>query len=69
MDVPAADAVPLHVEVDGAGPVTVVLAHGWTLDATTWAPVARSLDARSMRGSSATTTAATAVRRRWTRPR
>jgi pimeloyl-ACP methyl ester carboxylesterase len=49
MDVPAADAVPLHVEVDGAGPVTVVLAHGWTLDATTWAPVARSLDARVVR--------------------
>ena len=23
--------------------MTVVLAHGWTLDATTWAPVARAL--------------------------
>ena len=49
MDVPAADGVPLHVEIDGQGPVTVVLAHGWTLDATTWAPVARSLDARVVR--------------------
>ena len=26
-----------------------MLAHGWTLDATTWAPVARSLDARVVR--------------------
>ena len=49
MDVPAADGVPLSVEIDGQGPVTVVLAHGWTLDATTWVPVARSLDARVVR--------------------
>jgi pimeloyl-ACP methyl ester carboxylesterase len=49
MHVPAADGVPLSVEIDGQGPVTVVLAHGWTLDATTWAPVARSLDARVVR--------------------
>jgi len=49
MHVPAADGVPLSVEIDGRGPVTVVLAHGWTLDATTWAPVARSLDARVIR--------------------
>ncbi|TQM02279.1 alpha/beta fold hydrolase [Pseudonocardia kunmingensis] len=43
--IPAADGVPLHVEVDGAedAPVTVVLAHGWTLDHRTWGPVARSL--------------------------
>jgi pimeloyl-ACP methyl ester carboxylesterase len=49
MAVPAADGVPLHVEVDGPGPVTVVLAHGWTLDATTWAPVARCVDATVVR--------------------
>lgn len=43
--VPAADGVPLHVEIDGPAdaPVTVVLAHGWTLDRRTWGPVARSL--------------------------
>ncbi len=50
MDVPAADGTPLHVAIDGpASPVTVVLAHGWTLDATTWAPVARCIDARVVR--------------------
>ena len=40
-----ADGVPLHVEVDGpqTAPVTVVLAHGWTLDSTTWAPVSSAL--------------------------
>jgi pimeloyl-ACP methyl ester carboxylesterase len=44
MDVPAADGVPLHVEIDGQeSPVTVILAHGWTLDATTWGPVAHAL--------------------------
>jgi pimeloyl-ACP methyl ester carboxylesterase len=39
------DGVPLHVDVDGAAtaPVTVVLAHGWTLDSTTWAPVSAAL--------------------------
>ncbi|MBW0118923.1 alpha/beta fold hydrolase, partial [Pseudonocardia abyssalis] len=41
----AADGVPLHLEVDGSeyAPVTVVLAHGWTLDSSTWAPVAAAL--------------------------
>lgn len=39
------DGVELHVDVDGpdAAPVTVVLAHGWTLDSRTWAPVSRAL--------------------------
>lgn len=39
------DGTDLHVLVDGAddAPVTVVLAHGWTLDATTWGPVAAAL--------------------------
>ena len=43
--VPAADGVPLHVELDGPAdaPVTVVLVHGWTLDRRTWGPVARTL--------------------------
>ena len=43
--VPAADGVPLHVELDGPqdAPVTVVLVHGWTLDRRVWRPVARSL--------------------------
>jgi pimeloyl-ACP methyl ester carboxylesterase len=43
--VPAADGVALHAEIDGAAgaPVTVVLAHGWTLDLRTWGPVARAL--------------------------
>jgi pimeloyl-ACP methyl ester carboxylesterase len=43
--VPAADGVPLHVELDGPqdAPVTVVLVHGWTLDRRAWKPVARSL--------------------------
>jgi pimeloyl-ACP methyl ester carboxylesterase len=51
MDVPAADGVSLHAEVDGPeSPVTVVLAHGWTLDATTWGPVAHALpDVRVVR--------------------
>ena len=44
MDVRAADGVPLHVETGGHGPVTVVLVHGWTLDTTTWAPVADALE-------------------------
>lgn len=41
----APDGVPLHVEVEGpeTAPVTVVLAHGWTLDSTTWAPVSSAL--------------------------
>jgi pimeloyl-ACP methyl ester carboxylesterase len=45
--VPATDGVPLHVELDGPddAPVTVVLAHGWTLDRRTWGPVARALAA------------------------
>lgn len=39
------DGAALHVEIDGAddAPVTVVLAHGWTLDNRTWGPVTRSL--------------------------
>jgi pimeloyl-ACP methyl ester carboxylesterase len=43
--VPAADGVALNVEIDGPAdaPVTVVLAHGWTLDVRVWAPVACSL--------------------------
>ncbi|GAA5125138.1 alpha/beta fold hydrolase [Pseudonocardia adelaidensis] len=43
--VPAADGVPLHVDIDGPedAPVTVVLVHGWTLDRRAWEPVARSL--------------------------
>ncbi len=43
--VPAADGVPLHVELDGPqhAPVTVVLVHGWTLDRRVWKPVTRSL--------------------------
>lgn len=37
--------VSLHVEVDGpeTAPVTVVLAHGWTLDSRTWGPVSSAL--------------------------
>jgi pimeloyl-ACP methyl ester carboxylesterase len=37
-----ADGVRLAVEIDDPdrAPVTVVLAHGWTLDSSTWAPVA-----------------------------
>jgi len=48
------DGIQLHVDVDGpaTAPVTVVLAHGWTLDSTTWAPVSAALagaDARVVR--------------------
>ncbi|WP_219419495.1 alpha/beta fold hydrolase [Pseudonocardia nigra] len=45
--VETADGVRLHVEVDGPpdAPVTVVLAHGWTLDLRVWGPVARALAA------------------------
>jgi pimeloyl-ACP methyl ester carboxylesterase len=48
------DGTHLHVVVEGAhdAPVTVVLAHGWTLDARTWGPVAAALagpDARVVR--------------------
>jgi pimeloyl-ACP methyl ester carboxylesterase len=44
MDVSAADGATLHAELDGqeSAPVTLVLAHGWTLDATTWGPLVRS---------------------------
>ncbi|MHA6796516.1 alpha/beta fold hydrolase [Pseudonocardia bannensis] len=40
-----AGGVRLHVEVDGPAdaPVTVLLAHGWTLDARSWGPVAARL--------------------------
>ncbi len=43
--VKGADGVDLHVVVDGpaGAPVTVVLAHGWTLDTRSWGPVTRSL--------------------------
>jgi pimeloyl-ACP methyl ester carboxylesterase len=39
------DGTSLHVEIEGAAdaPVTVVLAHGWTVDARTWGPVASAL--------------------------
>jgi pimeloyl-ACP methyl ester carboxylesterase len=39
--------VGLHVQADGPddAPVTLVLAHGWTLDSRTWGPVARALTA------------------------
>ena len=38
----------LHVELDGPpdAPVTVVLAHGWTLDSRSWGPVAAALSRR-----------------------
>lgn len=37
--------VGLHVETDGpeCAPMTLVLAHGWTLDSRSWEPVARAL--------------------------
>jgi pimeloyl-ACP methyl ester carboxylesterase len=43
--VPAADGLPLHVELDGPtdAPVTVVLVHGWTLDRRAWGPVAMAV--------------------------
>ncbi len=46
-----ADGTDLHVVVDGPddAPVTVVLVHGWTLDATTWGPVAALLARRGAR--------------------
>jgi pimeloyl-ACP methyl ester carboxylesterase len=46
-----ADGTDLHVVVDGpdGAPVTVVLVHGWTLDATTWGPVAALLARRGAR--------------------
>lgn len=39
------DGTDLHVVVDGpdTAPVTVVLAHGWTLDSGTWGPVSAAL--------------------------
>ncbi|MGE3287698.1 MAG: alpha/beta fold hydrolase [Pseudonocardia sp.] len=37
------DGVELHVAIRGDGPVTVVLAHGWTLDTRVWEPVAARL--------------------------
>lgn len=47
------DGVALHVEESGPADaaVTVVMAHGWTLDARTWEPVARRLgpDVRMIR--------------------
>ncbi|WP_181782130.1 alpha/beta fold hydrolase [Pseudonocardia pini] len=38
-----ADGAELYGVVTGSGPVTVVLAHGWTLDSTCWEPVADRL--------------------------
>ncbi|MFC7660023.1 alpha/beta fold hydrolase [Pseudonocardia benzenivorans] len=45
----AADGTPLHIEESGPADadVTVVMAHGWTLDSRTWEPVARRLDAHA----------------------
>lgn len=40
----SADGLDLHGVVTGSGPVTVVLAHGWTLDSTCWEPVAARLE-------------------------
>jgi pimeloyl-ACP methyl ester carboxylesterase len=40
----SADGLELYGAVTGSGPVTVVLAHGWTLDSTCWEPVASRLD-------------------------
>ena len=39
--------VELNVKIDGPpdAPVTIMLAHGWTLDARSWSPVARALTA------------------------
>jgi pimeloyl-ACP methyl ester carboxylesterase len=37
------DGLGLHVRTCGVGPVTVVLAHGWTLDTRIWEPVAQRL--------------------------
>lgn len=47
MEAVTVDGVRLHVETAGPGdaPVTVVLAHGWTLDSRTWRPVADALTA------------------------
>ncbi|HVL83987.1 MAG TPA: alpha/beta hydrolase [Pseudonocardia sp.] len=44
-DLVTSDGVRLAVEVAGPAraPVTVVLVHGWTLDARTWGPVAAAL--------------------------
>jgi pimeloyl-ACP methyl ester carboxylesterase len=38
-----ADGTALYVRESGAGPVTVVLAHGWTLDHTSWDRVVAAL--------------------------
>lgn len=47
-DFATADGTLLHVTEHGRrdAPVTVVLAHGWTLDERTWAPVVRALVAK-----------------------
>jgi pimeloyl-ACP methyl ester carboxylesterase len=47
METVTVDGVRLHAETAGPGdaPVTVVLAHGWTLDSRTWGPVADALTA------------------------
>lgn len=37
------DGTALHVDETGSGRVTVVLAHGWTLDSTSWDRVAAAL--------------------------
>ena len=30
------DGIPLHSSIAGAGPMTIILVHGWTCDETTW---------------------------------
>lgn len=43
LTVTTSDGLRLHADVSGAASVTVVLAHGWTLDTRSWQPVADRL--------------------------